>query len=449
MIGNNLTSWTSAALLTALQSFPALAQQPDGKSPPSALPPLPQATTATQSAALPDLLTVDDAVRIGVMRNPQTAAGAAGVASAAANYRSIAAFPNPQLAITHAQGTSTAPTLSGANSDTFFDLGEVVDTSGQRRFQAAGAKAQLGVTRYQADETKITLEQQIRDAYWSLAAARALTQFGLESLQEAQRVNQLIHTQQAAGAAPQVDVIRSSIDVANAQQAYITAQGAERSALLALNVLLVRPPSAPIKLASDISTGVNSQQATIDIPDLPALTRTALINRPLVKSATEQVHVAEYAVKQTRAGRLPDLSVDYERSLQQSADTVLLSVRFPLLDFGNTRYSIKAADETRKQAVAQKEQAEQQVTQQAAQAFQDTTQSQTLVASYLSDILNPSMKLRDMAQLGYKQGATGILPVIDAETTLRTARTGYINSLLAVHKALDELIAALGVAIPR
>ena len=50
-----------------------------------------------------------------------------------------------------------------------------------------------------------------------------------------------------------------------------------------------------------------------------------------------------------------------------------------------------------------------------------------------------------MAQLGYQQGATGILPVIDAESTIRNARVGYINSLLAVYKAQDEILAATGV----
>ena len=440
------SSWTYVALLTALLSLPAAAQKRDDTLLSASASKRVSSVPALQTTVLPDPLPLEEAVRIGVTRNPQTIAGLAGVASAAANYRSLAAFPSLQLGVTRAQGTSTAPTLNGTESDTFIDLGEVLDTSGQRRYQAAGARAQLGVTRYQWDESKLTLEQQIRDAYWSLAAAQALTQYSLESLQEAQRVNKLVHTQQEAGASPQVDVIRSSIDVANAQQAYITAQGAERSALAAFNLLLVRPPTMTIRLADSIEAGVDSKATLPKLPELAALTKSALANRPLVKSAVEQIHVADYAVKQTRASRFPDLSVDYERSLQQTTETVLLSVHFPLLDFGSTSFSVKAAQETRKQAEAQKEQAEQQVIQQVAQAYQDAAQAQALLASYLSDILNPSVTLRDIAQLGYKQGATGILPLIDAETTLRNARTGYINSLLAVHKAQDELNAALGAA---
>ncbi len=448
MICSCFASWMGAAVLITVLTIPADAQAEAPTRTTTPITARPNVQASLQIGVLPDTLTVDDAVRIGIARNPQTTAGIAGAAAAAATYRSLAVLPSPQLAITHAQGTSTAPTLNGAGADTFFDLGEVFDTSGQRHFQAAGARAQWGVTRYLLDETKLTLGQQIRDAYWSLAAARAITRFNLESLQESQRVNQLIRTQQAAGAAPEVDVIRSSIDVANGQQAYISSQGAERTAAAALNMLLVRPPNASIGLAEEITSGVDPQLPALALPGLASLTRVALANRPLVKSAIEQVHVAEYATKQTRAGQYPDLSVDYERSLQQSSDTVLLSVRFPVLDFGSTRYSIKAAQETRKQAVALKEQVEQQVVQQVAQALLDVTQGQTLLASYLTDILDPSIKLRDMAQLGYKQGATGILPVIDAETTLRSARTGYINSLLAEHKALDELVSAISGPVP-
>ena len=448
MICRTLALWASASVVAACLSCPAAAQVTAGQRLPASTPVRSQTASALQNNAIPDPLSVEEAVHIGMERNPQATAGIAGVASAAANYRSLAAFPNLQLGITRAQGTSTAPTLNGEASDTFIDLGEVLDTSGQRRFQAAGARAQFGAARYQFEEAKLSLEQQIRDAYWSLAAAQALTQYGLESLQEAQRVNKLIHTQQEAGAAPVVDVIRSSIDVANAQQAYITAQGGERSALAAFNLLLARPPTAPVKLATNIEVGIDSKVAALNLPDLAVLTKAALANRPLVNAAIEQVRVAEYAVKQTQAGRFPDLSVDYERSLNQTADTVLLTVRFPLFDFGSVRYSVKAAEETRKQATAQKEQTEQQVIQQVAQAFQDSMQAQTLLSSYLTDIVNPSVSLRDMAQLGYKQGATGILPLIDAESTLRNARTGYINSLLAVHKAQDELGAALGGPAP-
>jgi outer membrane protein, heavy metal efflux system len=149
-------------------------------------------------------------------------------------------------------------------------------------------------------------------------------------------------------------------------------------------------------------------------------------------------------VKQARAARLPDITVDYERSLQQSLYSVLLGARFPILDLGSLRNSIRAAAQSKKQAEAQERQAEQQVIQQVAQAYTDYTQARELATSYQGQILAPSGTLLEAAQLGYKQGATGILPVIDAETTLRNARNGYISSLLALYKAQDEMQAATG-----
>jgi outer membrane protein TolC len=388
-------------------------------------------------------MTLDQAVKIGLERNPQVTAAVAGAASAERNYRSLAAFPPITLGLTHVNGSSSAPTLNGTTSDTFADLADTIDTSGQRRFQAAGARAQWGAARYQLEETKLTLAQQIRDAYWSLAAARAQNEIARQSLDDAQRVYQLTQTQFQAGASPRVDVIRSSIDLANVQQSSVSAQGMERGALIALNVLLARPMVTPVQLADqmDESTAAPAQTG---LPGLTELTQKALAQRPLTRSVREQVRAAEYSLKQARAARFPDLSLNYQRSLESPVDSVLLGLNLPLLDFGSVRHSIKAAEETRKQAVAQQQQAEQQVQQQVAQAYTDLTQAQQLAASYRTDILAPSVTLLSAAQLGYKQGATGLLPVIDAETTLRAARTGYVNSLLALYKAQDELLVATG-----
>src|SRR5262249_54767376 len=152
---------------------------------------------------------------------------------------------------------------------------------------------------------------------WSLAAARAQRQIAQQGLQEAQRVYQLTNTQFGAGSAPRVDVIRSSIDLANVQQNAVTAQGVERTALTAFNVLLVRPASPPVELAAQLSETTLIPAAIPGLPDLTELTRKAITSRPLVRSATEQVRAAEYALRQAKAARLPDVSVDYERSVQR------------------------------------------------------------------------------------------------------------------------------------
>jgi outer membrane protein TolC len=436
------SSWTVSAqlacLLLVLKTAPVWSAVP---SPPAATQPV--AAPATSGDASSGRLTLDEAVRIGMAQNPQIAAGVAGAASAERNYRSLAAFPPINLGLTHVLGSSSAPTLNGTTTDTFADLGETVDTSGQRRFQAAGAKAQWAAARSQLEETELTLSQQIRDAYWSLAAARAQAEIARQSLQDAQRVYQLTQTQFEAGSSPRVDVIRSSIDVANVQQSAISAQGAERAAVIAFNVLLARSAANPVELADQLAESTPTPAAT-GLPNLTDLTRKALAQRPLVQSARAQVRAAEYALKQARAARFPDLTVDYQRSLQQPVYSVLLGITLPLLDFGSVHNSVKAAEESKKQAVAQQQQAEQQVRQQVAQAHTDFTLAQQLAASYQTDILSPSVTLLSSAQLGYKQGATGILPVIDAETTLRNARNGYISSLLALYKAQDELLAATG-----
>ncbi len=388
-------------------------------------------------------LTVDEAVKLGLLRNPQVAGGRAGVVSARANYLSLAALPPITLGATQVQGTSTAPTLTGESNDTILNLGETLDFSGQKRYQAAGANAQFRSTSFQFQETLLVLEQQIRDAYWSLAAAQAQSQIGQKSLDDSQRVYDLTLKQEQAGSAPRGDVIRASIDLANAKQTLLATQNGERTALLALNTLLARPPQTPEQLAVDLAADP-SAPPTVDLPTLADLQKRALTARPLLKSAAALADMAKYSVRQAEASRLPDVSVSYQRSVRQSVDSVQFGAMMPLLEFGSVSQSIRAAREARKQADAQRLQTEQQVLQQVSQAHIDLEIAAQAAAGYKKDILDPSVTLLDMAQLGYKQGATGILPVIDAESTLRSARVGYINSLLAVYKARDELLAAVG-----
>ncbi len=388
-------------------------------------------------------INVEDAVKLGLEKNPQVASGRAGVAAALANYRSLATLSPITLGVTQVQGTSTAPTINGTNNDTFIDLGETIDLSGQRRYQAAGADATFRSTLYQFQETLLGLEQQIRDAYWSLAAAQAQSQIADVSLKESQRVYDLTIKQEQAGAAPRGDVIRSSIDVANARQTLISAQGAEKTALHSFNVLLARPPEAVESLADNLASD-GAAPPVAQLASLDDLDSQAKRNRPLLKSAAEQSKASTYAVRQAEASRWPDFTVDYQRSLRVPIDTFLFGLSFPLLDFGSVSQSIRSAKESRKQVDAQQLQTKQQVAQQVAQARTDLDVALQAAAGYKKEILDPSVTLLAMARLGYEQGATGILPVIDAESTIRNARVGYINALLSVYKAQDEVLAATG-----
>ena len=405
------------------------------------------ANTRTQVSSNSTPLSIDEAVTIGIHHNPQIQAADAGVAAAMATYQSLGVLPNFMFGLSQVQGSSTAPSLTGDTRDTIISLSTTVDLSGQRRYQAAGSHANYLANRFQFQETILTLEQQIRDAYWTLAASQASTKLSEKSVSDAQKIYDLTVIQEKVGTSPKGDVIRSSIDLANAKQALLTAKNSEASALISLNTLLARPPKLAIELASKIEGGNVSIGSDVDkLPTLEELTRQGITNRPLLKSSTEQVQSARFAVRQAESSRLPDLDISYQRSTVQQVDALTLTLSFPLFDFGSIHHNVKAAESTKKQAESQRALAGQQITQQVAQAHSDLETAILAAKSYKAEILDPSVTLFDMANLGYQNGATGILPVIDAESTLRNARIGFINTLLSVEKAKDELKAATGIS---
>ena len=392
-------------------------------------------------------LSVDEAISIGLHHNPQIQSASAGIAAAMATYQALGEIPNFLFGVSQVQGSSSAPSLTGDTRDTILSLSTTVDLSGQRRYQAAGANSTYQANRYQFQETILSLEQQIRDAYWTLVAAQASLSLGEKSVADSQKIYDLTVVQEKVGTSPKGDVIRSSIDLANAKQNLLTAQNSETTALIAFNTLLARPPKSAIKLAGIIDEGAPAMDLdTSNMPSLVDLTRKAIDNRPLLKSSTEQIQSARFAVRQAESARLPDLDISYQRSTVQQVDALSLTLSFPLFDFGSIHHNVRAAQATKKQAESQRAQAELQVTQQVAQAYSDWQSATVAAKSYKKDIFDPSSTLFDMANLGYQNGATSILPVIDAESTLRNARVGYINALLAVLKASDELKAAIGIS---
>src|SRR5579884_1360438 len=72
-------------------------------------------TRPLQSDTLPEPLTVDQAVTIGIERNPNTPAGIAGIAAAAATYHALTAFPPIEFSVTGATGNTSAPTVNNLN----------------------------------------------------------------------------------------------------------------------------------------------------------------------------------------------------------------------------------------------------------------------------------------------------------------------------------------------
>ena len=400
------------------------------------------AICAAASAQTTPTLSVEEAVDYGLHHNPQISGGLATVAAALATYQSIGVLPNFIFGLSQVQGTSSAPSITGDTRDTFFSLSTTFDISGQRRYQAAGANASFKATGHQFHETILSLEQQIRDAYWSLAAAQASTRLSKKSLEDAQKVYDLTVTQEKVGTSPKGDVLRSSIDVAIARQSLLSAEGAEESALIALNTLLARPSRTATPLRDDISDERKLPASPVAPSDV--LLQLALENRPLLKASAESVNSARFGVHQAEAARLPDLNIQYERSTVQQLDALSLTLSFPLFDFGSIRESVRAAKENRKVVEYQKKSTEAQIAQQVSQARSDLDFAIKAARSYRTELLEPSAKLFEMANLGYQNGATGILPVIDAASTLRNARVGYIATLLAIHKADDELNAAIG-----
>ncbi len=387
------------------------------------------------------VLSIEGAIRLSLQNNLLIQSDSLGVNASYNTYRSIAAFPNFIFGFSQVQGSSSAPSLTGDNRDTILEVSGSFDISGQKRYQAAAAHETFTGVQAQHLESLLKLEKQVRDAYWSLSAAQSQVRIADESVSEANRIYELTIQQERAGTAPKADVLRASIDLANAKQAQMVAKGSQLSAQLELTGLLALSTDADVFTVTDME-GDSGYLARLKVPAVEEALANALKTRPTLTAARSQLSSSGYSLRQVEASRIPDLNVQYQRSAQQQVDALSLTLSFPLFDFGGISHAIRSARDSRRQAELQIRQTELQVKREVKQAIVDLDSAIHAASSYEKEILGPSRQLLEMAKVGYQQGATGILPVLDAESTLRNARVGFTASLLAVHKAENELLAA-------
>jgi outer membrane protein, heavy metal efflux system len=110
----------------------------------------------------------------------------------------------------------------------------------------------------------------------------------------------------ATGASPQVDVLRSQVEVTRLVNRAETAKLELRAAAARLNAILSEPPETAL--------GVPEEPSSLTLPEEPnTLIAAALERRPDLSSLRATVGVAETAIATARLGLRPDFEVSLAR----------------------------------------------------------------------------------------------------------------------------------------
>jgi len=382
-------------------------------------------------------LSPEDAVALALKENANLAAASARIEAAEGLRLQAGLKPNPRLIIQteNARIAGNTPFQYGQDTDNFGYVSQVFASGGkrERRLDLAGANVHANQLSFEGQRAQ--LAGRVLNAYWNAVGAQHLTKMLSESLAVLERTVQYHRDRVKEGLLPEADLIRVQLEYDQVAISYRNAEQEAKRSVLTLFREIGAPPEPNVSLTGDLAAAAPVPPVEID---------QAVERRPDVKSAGQAVQQAQAAVRLQKANAKPDPEVLMGYKRTQGFNTLIAGVQLNLPVRNKNQGAIAAANAEETSAAAAL-----QATRMAARTEIQTLQSdydqkRQLVEKSLPAMRAQADETRRIADAVYRQGASDLLRLLDAERARIQTETLYIRSVLEYRLAAVNLQIALG-----
>jgi len=328
-----------------------------------------------------------------------------------------------------------------------FNASYELDFWGLARDNLRAADEQLKSARFAQQSVALSVTANVANQYFNVLAIRRRIAIDNEYIAAINNILEVIKVKVTAGAASHLDLAREQAQVEAVQAQLPGLETAEKQALFSLAVLLGKPPeSFEIK-----SVGIESILAPQVGAGLPS---ELLLRRPDIAQAEAQLASAHANVDAARAAFLPQISLTGSGGFVSTAIGTLLqgsnfgysygaSLLQTIFDGGRLAGQKDLAEGVQKEFIANYQSA-------ALNAYADVENALIQVANtaraqqHLKGEVAAADEAFAISQLQYRQGATDLLNVLQAQQQLFTAQDQLVQLTLANRQAAVHLYEALG-----
>jgi outer membrane protein, heavy metal efflux system len=368
------------------------------------------------------------------------------------------ARPNPNLSLGVAQINPQVGVGGGGFRDKTVDssvrVDQVIERGDKRELRISAARrSEAAVVQDYAD----VLRQQrlaLRAAYYDLLFAQDKSAVTQGNIALFERTIEAAELRYKAGDIAAADVSRLRVDALRAQNDARTAEAERRRAQLALAYLIGAESKAAALSAVDpwpAAAAPEPQQVTEDM----------LERRPDVRAARSRVEAAAGARDVARSLRTRDVTVglSYDHypvnpgfaagSGAGTGSTYGVFLSLPLFARYHYEGEIQRAEADYGAALDTLEKARAQARAELNRTASDLQAAAERLARYDGSLLAEAKKASDSAEYAYKNGAIGVMDLLDARRTLRAIQIDAAAARNDYAKALSAWQAGLGSEDPR
>jgi outer membrane protein, heavy metal efflux system len=390
------------------------------------------ATTAQTPAGSGSGLTLDAALSMAVASNPHLAAARLKKPVDVAGVGVAGERPNPDFSYELGRDTPrhnftfTLPIELGGKRSRRIDLARATVTSGEAAF---------------AQEV-FTLQNEVRRAYFELAAAEARAVAAADLRGLAVRARDAAQARLSLGDAPRLELLQAELELAASDNDLTTATAASAANRAALNTLLGRDPNIPVTTADALTTralpptDVAMSRATAASVDLAAID-AEIAEQSARRALARAMKTPDFSAGAGVTSGVPD---EFTAGWRATA-----SVTLPLFATHQAGVVVEDAELTRLRAERAAIVAD--IAGHVTEARARAAAAEAQLDRYEKDILPRAIEVERMAEDSYRSGQSNLASLLQSLQSSREMRYRALEAGLDYQLALADVERAIGALI--
>jgi cobalt-zinc-cadmium efflux system outer membrane protein len=345
--------------------------------------------------------------------------------------------PNPSVLVTAENLPLSGPTPFGRLYEVGVSYAETFELGAKRNLRAKVAEATVSVAEAQLEDAIRRGIAEVKRLYLDALRSRYDLSVAIENQQTFDQLIQVNLARFQAGRIPEADLIKVRLERVKFDAAVKQAELELRQATIQILNRLGESTFA----AEDISGELD----TLLMPfDLMVLREMAIQERADLQIAERELEAAKQRLALEQARAKPDLMpfVGYKRIA--SDNTVMGGVSIPLKTRDHNQGGIARAMADQRIAEAQLEIVRNRALAEVELAYAAVQTAREQVQTFRNELLNQAEESRSIALAAYQEGATALLPVLEAQRTRAEVRRQYFQTLFNYQVSLVDLELAVG-----
>lgn len=345
-----------------------------------------------------------------------------------------------------AAGATLATGPVGTNSSTnTVSISVPIYTGGKLEGQIEEAKANQKYYEYGMSSAYQTTRYNAAKGYYDVLESINTVNLQKETVDRLAEHLRNTQSQFNVGVSAKVDVLRSQVELVDAQQTLTQAQNSYDVAVATLNNVLGLPTGTPLSLSEGLEYKPNDY--TLD-----NCLSYAMLNRPEIHQAQASVDMAKAEQKIANAATLPQVSLsaangwadDRFPGAHKYEWSVGASVDFNIWDYGVNAAKIRQAKANVVKAEESYRQISDQVNLAVRTSYLSMREAEKRIKTTEVAVEQAEEDYR-IAQLRYQAGVGTNTDVLDASVALTTAKNNYIQALYDYNTSWALLEQSMGV----